>query len=1029
MSSVDVDAVMGGLKKFQRAAVDHVIHQFYGPGCDTRSGRFLIADETGLGKSIVAKGVIAKAIEHLEQDDSIDRIDVVYVCSNADLARQNLRRLNVTGEDHIGMATRLTLMARESGRLQQASEDGGKKVNLVSFTPGTSFSEGGWRQGSAEERAMLTLILDHLVNATDAERLATRLLFHGTVKTARRFDEHYVEPLAADLDGKLDARSGGACHEGSTGTGQLERFVELRDQLNGRHEKPDVVWNKISTLIADLRQTLAKASVEALEPDLIILDEFQRFRHLLDPNGGDAADLAHALFDHGNAKVLLLSATPYKPFTNHTDTGEDHATDFLATIRFLSGEDPAAETAVRGSLSNYRQALVLGQDAQAAAKEASRNLIPYMTRSERPPISTSEDLVQVRHMDTATPTENDIREWSMLHRLGTELDAPIDLEYWKSVPYFVNFMDGYKPGERLKSRLDDGDMPASLESTRSLSRTDIESFAAVDLGNGHLRALAAETVGSGWWRLLWLPPTMPYLTPGPVFSQFKNHEVTKRVIFSAWSAVPTAVASLLSYEADRCVAGDKTLLKENTPEGRKAVGARLNYRLGPDKRPAAMSTLALFWPHPGLAALGDQLAAARAAEDCVDAREFVAGIDEKLPNGEETGSAWEAYFAAPGMVPPTLEHASERLLLGDGAADGASQHVSLARAAARGGAVSGAKTHPDLAGLVAFGPGNIALRSLHTVAGPDSTPEGLWRAALELARGLRTLFNRTETVALLETLYGDGRPYWRWVLDYCADGNLRAVLDEYLFQLRSELGGESLDDAGLLSVAQSAADVLGLHPARYLAKDNSPERGDIPFNARFAVRYGGKAQSDADEKSGVRQGEVRAAFNSPFTPFVLASTSVGQEGIDFHWWSHSVLHWNLPSNPVDFEQREGRVNRFAGHVVRKNVASEHWPDVLKSGDQSPWNAAFRAAEAQQNGLGEFSPWWVFPGAARIDRVLTSYPFSRDAAKYERLRHDLTLYRLTLGQPRQEDMVELLAKRGTHSESWPTIDLSPPGITD
>ena len=30
--------------------------------------------------------------------------------------------------------------------------------------------------------------------------------------------------------------------------------------------------------------------------------------------------------------------------------------------------------------------------------------------------------------------------------------------------------------------------------------------------------------------------------------------------------------------------------------------------------------------------------------------------------------------------------------------------------------------------------------------------------------------------------------------------------------------------------------------------------------------------------------EVREAFNSPFQPFVLATTSVGQEGIDFHWW-------------------------------------------------------------------------------------------------------------------------------------------------
>jgi ERCC4-related helicase len=66
---------------------------------------------------------------------------------------------------------------------------------------------------------------------------------------------------------------------------------------------------------------------------------------------------------------------------------------------------------------------------------------------------------------------------------------------------------------------------------------------------------------------------------------------------------------------------------------------------------------------------------------------------------------------------------------------------------------------------------------------------------------------------------------------------------------------------------------------------------------------------------------VIAAFNSPFWPFVLASTSVGQEGLDFHHYSHAVVHWNIPANPVDLEQREGRVHRYQGHAVRRNVAA------------------------------------------------------------------------------------------------------------
>ena len=105
--------------------------------------------------------------------------------------------------------------------------------------------------------------------------------------------------------------------------------------------------------------------------------------------------------------------------------------------------------------------------------------------------------------------------------------------------------------------------------------------------------------------------------------------------------------------------------------------------------------------------------------------------------------------------------------------------------------------------------------------------------------------------------------------------------------------------------------------------------GNLQDSNHCSFRSADTAVPRRDAES-VRAPEVRNAFNSPFWPFVLASTSVGQEGIDFHWWSHSVVHWNLPSNPVDFEQREGRVNRFGGHAVRKNVASAHGRDALAS---------------------------------------------------------------------------------------------------
>ena len=115
MSRFDAEPILEPLKDFQRATVEHVTERLYRSPQPSR--RFLVADETGLGKSLVARGVIARAIEHLQDDDTVDRIDIVYVCSNSDIADQNLKRLNVTGQDHLPFASRLTLLAKHSRRL------------------------------------------------------------------------------------------------------------------------------------------------------------------------------------------------------------------------------------------------------------------------------------------------------------------------------------------------------------------------------------------------------------------------------------------------------------------------------------------------------------------------------------------------------------------------------------------------------------------------------------------------------------------------------------------------------------------------------------------------------------------------------------------------------------------------------------------------------------------------------------------------------------------------------------------------
>jgi hypothetical protein len=1039
MNSASVERILQGLKGFQRDAVDHVVERLYrSPGS---SGRFLVADETGLGKSIIARGVIASSIIELQDADDIDRIDVVYICSSTDLAKQNLHRLNVTGDPHIGITSRLTLLARESRQLSSASTLGGKKVNLISFTPGTSF-EMGWQTGSQEERQLLHILLNGMDGSDPTTERASALFFQGGVASLTRF-EAGIAAMRASLGAGPDDVIQREFTQAVKMKGLQEQYDLLCDEFRGLDVLPADLRRQVNHLTSQLRAALAEASVESLEPDLVILDEFQRFRHLIDPGSGSAAsELAHHLFNYKEAKVLLLSATPYKPYTTVAgDSEDDHYRDFMTTLEFLTNGDAAALERIRSAFSTYRKAIVAGERCTQEAKGLRGALLPFMTRSERPPLEQGRDL-HVRRVTSEVPTPADLRDYATLQHFAREIDSPVTLDYWKSIPYFASFMEGYRPGEQARVKLENGsataELKAALSRLRAIDPVAIRTYQQVDYANARLRAFAGETIENDWWKLLWVPPSMPYLAPGGPYSHFAEGSVTKRLIFSAWSSVPTSVSSLLSYEAERrMVAG--SALRENTAEARRAVSSRLDYVVR-DSRPTSMSTLALFWPHPVVAELGNPLAVLDDDPwliDCAVVKNRVADklrSAAQLSDGTGDKALWEAVFAWPGSWPegvPRRSDAAGYWLAGRGGATATREaeeaDPSRALPAHARMALDRQSTphwHAELPLLALFGPGNIAYRALSRICDEDSQDLRiqLWRQAARLANGIRTLFNRMDVMFLLDQLYGQEKTYWRSVLRYCADGNLEAVLDEYCFQLKLELGGSGVDAHALAQITDRAIEALTLRTSRYSPRSPAGDLAKTPITVRFALRYGGAAK-DAES---VRAPEVRNAFNSPFWPFVLASTSVGQEGIDFHWWSHSVVHWNLPSNPVDFEQREGRVNRFGGHAVRKNVAATHRHRAIaaaKSG-RNPWEAAFDAAGDHPE-LGEFSPWWIYPGDARVERLIVNFPLSRDESQYERLRNSLTLYRLMLGQPRQEDMMELLQQRGVTADEVSQLDLRPP----
>lgn len=1052
MTRFDAGSVLAGLKDFQRATVEHVTRRFFTDTEPTR--RFLVADETGLGKSVVARGVIARTLEHLQDDTSVDRIDIVYICSNADIARQNMARLEVTGSRARQMSTRLTMLARHSATLKATAPEAlDKPVNLVAFTPGTSF-ERGWRTGQAEERALIYLLLEQQWTLSGWERRSAIRALQATTKTFSRFQD-VVSYVGSSLKDGPDPVIAAAFARGLGATDLGDRVRRLFDDVGRKETLPHDLKDRATGMIGELRSCLAKASIESLEPDLVILDEFQRFRNLLSvEEGGESAELARELFDYGQSKVLLLSATPYKPFTLDQETvasGESHHKDFLETLRFLNG-DPGWLSSVEEALSAYRDALARGRSAAGAAAHVRELLTTVMTRAERPRLRTGEMVVE-RRLDIADLQTDDVRGYVRLRELASVLEANATLEYWKSAPYFVNFTDGYQLGEKLKKALVDGggaQLRGLIERTQQIDAAALARFGEIDMGNPRLRHLADETVGQGWWQLLWVPPSMPYFQLGAPFAEHAG--ITKRLVFSSWSATPTAIAGLLSYEAERRLVDGR--LRENSATARAAVASRLDYRVDGD-RPAAMSALALFWPHPALAALGDPLAVARSRPEETLPREDIERVvrtqltAEAQQHGaeptERDAAAWTSVFGWPGAAP---EMGADELLiaLSGGSTDaeqdvdrpaaeghaGLAAHVDLALAtAARSTAPrlgSNDEALEDIVRIAVHSPGNIAWRAVSRILreADSVTPDEQWRAAAHLAAHLRGLFNRLETTLLLDR--GDDNTYWRVVLDYCAAGNLQAVLDEYLHHLRSSISDVPLNGQTLTDLVEDVVRAVGLRPAAYAPYYPLDEDGPR-LRSRFALRYGSPrgVATDATEGVQIRQQDVRTAFNSPFWPLVLTTTSAGQEGIDFHWWCSAVVHWNTPANPVDFEQREGRVHRFGGHAVRRNVAAAHRADALQAPDVDPWKAAYDAADAATKDQGDFVPYWVCDGEAKIERYVYPYALSLDGPRYERLKRDLAMYRLAFGQPRQEDLLKLLDRRSDDEIGQAdVIDLRPPG---
>lgn len=985
---------MSAPKPFQDAAVRAVLAAF-----DNAAGRrrFLVADEVGLGKTVVAKEVARRM-----SDDGEKPLVIYYIANGHAVSHQNKGRVVGFLDERrrkpaISTPDRLSLIA--------VSDRPAQSVLIYALTPTTSFPGARARLtgGRKEERAFLKVLLERAYPAF------ARSLDPGMLRLNVGDSWDW---LVEDARGKLDKappnltkrfREALAAEFGD----DVRKGLDLAIQGD---ETKQIIPLKPFAFVGKLRRALALATLRHRPPDLVILDEFQRYRQILTEH--DADPLLKALLNPADADrlpaVLLLSATPYRLLSTRWEDSRGalaHA-ELLELVEFLAGTD--VRSRAKTLFSDFGDKLrdivahaeaghpALDREIAEAARirdELRALLTPVMSRTERDSVASTDTLAGTRYLDAA-PVPEDFQVYRHLVDSFAEKESYEALPYWASVPLPAQSLGPrYAAWKRAKIRNAKG-LPQITRARRD--RLD----APKAWPDAKLRALSAIAPPAAL-SLPWVAPSLPWW---PLDGGWKaSTSDPKLLMFSRFRATPPSVAALLSF-------GVEAHCLPRGQGGYEKVYRRRRFKLSAIPGPV----MAAFHPSPWLIRHTDPLA--KPGAKLADIRKEVRRqILASLPKGiviRATARDRRRHRS----IARTLAAIERKEGLTDQSAAAWSTVTSDDKAARA--AITKWRQTPalenlstaeldDLVDYAIGGPGvalgRALLRHDRTILDSARFPE-----LVQLSwQGLRAYLDNPVFLSALP-----GKNAVDQVMRAVVEGGLESVLDEHFWFRAQNLPEGS---AGLADDLRSA---LGLRAGSFSFRRIDDTAKKIPVRCHVAVSFGDAEAEPAVKGSGalalaapVRPDEVRRSFNTPFWPHVLATTSVGQEGLDFHPWCSHVVHWDLSSNPLDLEQREGRVQRYAGLAVRRRLAEKLGSNILveERTTGSPWHELQQAAEEMADASG-LKPWWVLD-KAEICRHVFERPFGRDMARFARLREQRMIYRLALGQPNQEDFIEVLSRGG------------------
>jgi hypothetical protein len=835
-------------RPFQEATVAAAVDCLTGTG----SRRFLVADEVGLGKTTVAREVVKQLSR-----GGTKRFTVFYVTNNTRVSDQNASRLVDFLGDKRAKQRALSKVDRLSMiPLDQRPDDKEppSPLRLYSLAPQTSFPAEGTRPtpGAAVERAFLGFLLDRAVPGM-LEALPPGFIqqratvsWEGACRTAERLMSGIDPRLVPTYRKALRARFN---PEG--------KRPGLRDRIIAAAKtKPE------ARTLTILRRLLAEACLEATPPDLIIFDEFQRFRGMLAPAASDR--LGRALLGSGKKKpaMLLLSATPYQLYGESWDgkDGPRAHEELFETIEFLTRSKDTRERAEQlfASFGEILRAIgdaegdviepLLKERAETTRDRIDALLRPCIARTERPPV-TSQDHQTRRAPLPITPT--DLRIFRHFAGKVAPRNRTAALAYWLSVPLPAQALGHrYKIADKIEF-----ERAAGVPQLRSPRRP---SDCKEGWGSPKLRELQAVAKSSDL-ALPWVAPSMWWW---PLAGPWANHPTQKTLLFSRFRATPQSVAALVSLGIE-----DAYLDAAATSRRRLWESKRLQPQSG-------LPVMALFHPSPFLIRATDPLKGNFTTAGYA-IRTVTGQLRRALQNlkievrskpkkdAERSRPQWNLLAA---IERKSGDYASTQEAWNETAGD----EAVLGRIVAERDDVEpvdwiSAKELRRMAEIALAAPAVVAGRALlrHFPAAIDADHiyELIWFCwhRLRLYLNNRVFWGRL----------GDGNPT-KLLLAAVRDGGLESVLDEH-FWLTQGLADPSqlLDELGSALHAS-----LGWFIFRGIPTSSKPIRlrchAAVPFSGTDRVdgEAAQRALNEPEIETPPRSEGLRRAFNTPFWPHV-----------------------------------------------------------------------------------------------------------------------------------------------------------------